>query len=592
MGRKAILVCRNLDGASLRVAQLLDFFGIPWEQADPRAFADSGSDRGYCVLVAMPLVGGALIGRAFGDALPPLLQGADSTFLFGGDQTEATQAVLTFMSRCSTARLGQIQGNEILCSVADHSVDVCGPMSGLEASVPVRGIQLTMISILQGPHIKPLISTKEGCIFAAADVNGTECYLAPGTDVIDILRPVDKGFFDIADYFLSAVPLVMYLRRAFRDVMPMPAESGACLIVDDPVLRPKYGFVDYQRIAELAAEHNFTCNVAFIPWNWKRTKSSVVDVFQRNVGRFSLSIHGCDHTWQEFGTIDVQALNSRAKLALLRMEKHHHRSRLAFDPVMVFPQGAFSAVSPGVLKHNGFIAAVNTEVSPIDQPVKTQICEVWRMAIRRYGDFAIYSRRYAFHGLHNFAFDLLLGKPCLLATHSSDFHDDSRNLIDFIDRLNSLSHTLMWRPLGDVIRRAYLRWPRTGATQQIEMFGNEIALENTDASARHIVIEKLEHAPYEINRVEVAGQEVTFVPGPEHSRFELDLRGGERAIIRVRFNDIYGYGHPKRHLTALIKQAARRYLSEFRDEAQARAPWVYELAQRARSRSIRVSRAS
>jgi hypothetical protein len=245
-----------------------------------------------------------------------------------------------------------------------------------------------------------------------------------------------------------------------------------------------------------------------------------------------------------------------------------------------------------VLKHNGFIAAVNTEVSPINQPEKTKISEVWRMAIRCYGDFAIYTRRYRFHGLHNFAFDLLLGKPCLIASHSGDFCDDSRSLVEFIDRLNSLSHTLKWRSLGDVIRRAYSQQLGKDATQRIEMFGNEIALENTCAYSQHVVIEKLEHAPEGITCVEAAGHEVTFVPGPEHSRFELDLREKDHALIRLGFNDIYGPGRPKRRLTGQIKLAARRYLSEFRDETQARAPWAYELMQKARNWRTAASRVS
>jgi hypothetical protein len=592
LGRKAILVCRNLEGAALRAAQLLDFFGIPWQQAAPSALTESNPGGAYCVLAAIPLVAGALTGRVVGDRLPALLEGAESTFLFDGDRSTDTQAVLQLVSRCTTVRLNQIQEKVVLCSVADQCIDVCGPLSGLTVPVPVRGIQLTMTPIPGSANVRPIICTNEGWIFAVADFNGSRCYLAPGTAVIDILGPVEKGYFDIADYFFSAVPLVMYLRHAFKDEVPRPPESGACLIVDDPVLRPRYGFFDVSRISELATEHNFTCNIAFIPWNWKRTRASVVDVFRRNPGRLSLSVHGCDHTGREFGTTNAQALNIRAKLALLRMEKHRQQSGLPFDPVMVFPQGAFSAVSPGVLKHNGFLAAVNTEVSTIEQPVKTEIREVWRIAIRRYGDFAIYTRRYPFHGLHNFAFDLLLGKPCLIASHSADFRDDSRNLVDFIDRLNSLSHTLTWRPLGDVIRSAYLERMGSDAALEIEMFANEISVQNRGATSAHVVIKKLEHDPEAIARVGAAGYEVTLVPGPEYSRFELDVTKGNRALIRVDFNDIYGHVEQKGHLGGQIKQAARRYLSEFRDETQAKAPWLYDLMQKARSWRTTASRVS
>jgi hypothetical protein len=594
MGRKAILVCEDLEAPALQITKILDFFEVPWTRVGPRALGESdpeGADEGYCVLAAMPLVGKVVTDRAFGDGLPPLLQRADSLFLFGGDHSAATQALLRLMSHCETAEVGHIEEKEILCSVSHQRTDVCGPLSGLEVLVPVRGTQLAMMSLLDGRRIDPLISTKKGCIFAAIDFNGTRCYLAPCPTVIDIARPVERGYFDVADHFFSAVPLVMYLRHAFRDVIPAPAENGACLIVDDPVLRPQYGFVDFQRVAAMGAEHHFTCNVAFIPWNWRRTRSSVVEVFKRNAGRLSLSIHGCDHTAREFGTPNAQSLNAQAKLAISRMEKHQRRTGLAYDPVMVFPQGAFSAVSPAVLKHNGFIAAVNTEVAPIDQPSRTEIGEVWRMAILKFSDFAIYTRRYPFHGLHNFAFDLLLGKPCLIVTHSADFCDGGRSLLEFIDRLNSLKLPLTWRSLGEVIRRAYQQRLRKDGTVQIRMFGNEITIENSGSVSRHTVVEKLEHAPEGINRVEAAGQEVTFVSGQEFSRFELDLGGQKSALVRMSFKDVYGDPRPDRPLRGQIKQIARRYLSEFRDEAQARAPWVYDLAQKARNWGTRVSRA-
>jgi Domain of unknown function (DUF1939) len=237
-------------------------------------------------------------------------------------------------------------------------------------------------------------------------------------------------------------------------------------------------------MAALGAEHNFTCNFAFIPWNWRRSRSSVVDLFKLHADRLSLSIHGCDHTAAEFSAESTDSINGQAKLANSRMKKHQLRTGLAHEPLMIFPQGAISATSPMVLKHNGFIAAVNTEVSPTDEPPKTEIGETWRMAILKYGDFAIYTRRYMFHGLCNFAFDVLLGKPCLIVTHHADFRNEGRELVDFIDRLNSLQSPLTWRSLGDVIRRAYQQRLLKDGTHQIRMFGNEIILHNAGVVSR------------------------------------------------------------------------------------------------------------
>ena len=98
---------------------------------------------------------------------------------------------------------------------------------------------------------------------------------------------------------------------------------------------------------------------------------------------------------------------------------------------------------PKVLKRNGFLAAVNTETSPADPTsVGTQIRDVWDVAIMRYGDFPIFTRRYAHHGLENFAFDLLLGKPCLIVSHHDFFKDGCAELIELIENLRSLNCSL------------------------------------------------------------------------------------------------------------------------------------------------------
>jgi len=274
------------------------------------------------------------------------------------------------------------------------------------------------------------------------------------------------------------------------------------------------------------------------------------------------------------------------------MKKHQRRTGLAHEPLMIFPQGAFSASSAIVLKHNGFIAAVNTEVSPTDQLPKTEIGETWRMAILKYGDFAIYTRRYMFHGLCNFAFDVLLGKPCLIVTHHADFRNEGRELVDFIDRLNSLHLSLTWRSLGDVVRRGYQQRFLKDGTQKIRMFGNEIIAHNAGPVSRHIVAEKVEHDPGGVDRVEVAAQQVPFTSDQGLLRFEFDLGGHVSAQASGVFKDIYGDRRPKRHLKGKIKVAARRYLCEFRDETQARVPWLYEYARKARGRGTRVSEAA
>jgi hypothetical protein len=125
------------------------------------------------------------------------------------------------------------------------------------------------------------------------------------------------------------------------------------------------------------------------------------------------------------------------------------------------------------------------------------------------------------------------------------------------------------------------------------MFGNEIIVHNAGLESRHIVVEKVEHDPGGVDRVAVASQEVPFMSDDALLRFEFDLGASrDSTTASVVFKDIYGARQTKRHLKGTIKVAARRYLCECRDEAQARIPWLYEYARKARGPRSKVSEAA
>jgi hypothetical protein len=574
MSQIAFVIGEESEAPIRHIGNILDLFGIPWRALSPSALTEGiAPKKPYVVFCAMPVLGRVLSQTGSG-GMPAFLNEAHSVFLYGAGSDEASRRVLSELGLVSTSVI-ETNAQTTLCEI--HAADVCGAMARLKVSVP--SVHARFLTAAAG--LDPLISTNEGIAIAALHFRGKPYYIAC-SDVIDISQPVRKGHFDITDYFFSAVPIVMYLRHSFKDMCLSPAEYGACLIIDDPVLRPNYGFVNFKKLSQAVLDHNFSCNIAFIPWNWRRSQRAVLDLFKTHSDRLSISIHGCDHTAGEFATKNTISLNAQAKLAHVRMQKHAKRTGLPYDPLMVFPQGAFSSAAAPVLKHNGFMAAVNTEVLPTDVPSGTQIRDTWQMAILRYGNFPIFTRRYAFHGLHNFAFDLLLGKPCLMVTHHADFRNDSIDVLGFIDRLNALPVGLKWRPLGEVIRHAYQLKTGNGVSK-VRMFGSEVILGNNDRSSHRVVVEKVASDADMIERIEVNGQRTAFSPDDGLIRFEAELPAGSTGMVRVVFKDIYGSQGSSRPLIARSKVAVRRYLSEFRDESQARAPFVYAFAGKART---------
>ena len=91
------------------------------------------------------------------------------------------------------------------------------------------------------------------------------------------------------------------MKWAFADSCWQAAEANACIVIDDPLLRPQHGFVNFEELLTLMRRHPFSTNVAFIPWNWRRNRPETEQLFRDNPDHYSISIHGFDHTHEEFG---------------------------------------------------------------------------------------------------------------------------------------------------------------------------------------------------------------------------------------------------------------------------------------------------
>ena len=104
--------------------------------------------------------------------------------------------------------------------------------------------------------------------------------------LIDIDAELTTFNFDIRDHFFSAVPLVSYIRWAFPCSSWHAPEASACLVIDDPLLKPTHGFVDFQELLSLMKRHNFSTNIAFIPMELEEKRSRSCSAVQRKPRAF------------------------------------------------------------------------------------------------------------------------------------------------------------------------------------------------------------------------------------------------------------------------------------------------------------------
>ena len=358
-----------------------------------------------------------------------------------------------------------------------------------------------------------IISLGDGAVFLKLEYKGVPVFLSTSREIIDIDAELATQNFDVRDHFLSAVPLVLYIKWAFAETCWNAPEASACLVIDDPLLKPTHGFVDFQELLSLMKRHNFSTNIAFIPWNWRRSAPEVVRLFRENPEHFSLSVHGCDHTRAEFGSSSQQRLYWKARQALERMNRHESITGIPHDPVMVFPQGIFSEAAMSALKRTDLIASVNNDIISADpHPRAITISDVWDIAVMRY-TFPLFTRRYPWEGIENFAFDALLGKPAIAVIHHDYCSDHCARLVNFVEQVNALQRAPTWRNLGDVVRRSCRQRGDSPGAVEVEMYGTELRIENRSDQPKRFLIRRRECEPSAIQQICTDAQEIAWRAG-------------------------------------------------------------------------------
>jgi hypothetical protein len=550
-----------------KLAALLDVLGVSWQAVQAGEFtsrSDTNSGERFCVISPASCMT-ALLADAMnaGGDLPQWMTRAESVYIYGFTEDSEPQRLLRFLTGDPCAKVCNAVGQRAFISVTSDFPEMCGPMSGIQFEARIPEKQPVFDLCARGESFQSILGSNQGHLFVAVNGRGARLFLNSSANVIDVSEPCTK-YFDVRENPCDTVPIVMYSKFAFG--AGSASEIGACLIVDDPPLKPRYGFLRYRDVLRLMDAHNFATTVAFIPWNWRRTDARTVQLFHEHPDRLSLCIHGCDHTSKEFAERSTAVLNKRIRVANKRMRRFGRRTQLRHEDVMLFPQGAFSASAARALKLNGFVAAASTEVTPIHKDEnKTTVGDLFGLAIMKYASFPLFTRRYLAHGVENFAFDGLLGKPCLIAAHHDDFADNARILLQVIAKLNSLNWKLRWRSLGDTINRSFSTQRRSDGVRCVEMYGTTLVYKNWQGCPHITAFRKKENDFECVKAVTVNGLPVDHVLHGGYLHFEAMVPPNENADLRVVYSSGQDLAASEDGIKYRAKAVLRRYLSEFRD---------------------------
>ena len=438
-----------------------------------------------------------------------------------------------------------------------------------------RAISTFDIGSAESPDLEKIMLADDHPMFLRLERGACEVFLVALSRLPDINAQLSPTM-GVEEYYDQVIPVLIVLRHWFEEVCWQGAGRTARLIIDDPLLQPTYGFLNFGALRESMLSAGYGTSMAFIPWNhWRTSRKRAAELFDQNAN-LSICVHGCDHTNNEFGELDPGALQWKAGTALRRMEQHERRTGLGFEPVMVFPQGKFSTAAILALRSNGYLAAVNTTCFPTNTGVEPlTIADFLRPAITKFHGFPVFQRRYP-RRLIDFAFDVFLGRPVLIVQHHQDFQYGYQQFETFVSGLHRLEPGLRWGSLScELMRSCMVRSPSEHSTE-VRFFTRKFSFRGfgqPSSGPTKVVFSKEEPDASAISKVLVDGMSVPFSFTKDLLIFEHQADAGRAIEVEVLDRPRPAPATvPRLKVTHTMGVPVRRVLSEFRDSTLVKYP--------------------
>lgn len=589
-----LLYWEKLEVSELNVAKIVEFLGgeIRFVNLTEAVRADEGSlqsliPAGGCVIArASTLAEVAAKYQSDRDWLNRLTSIAANCFIYGFGATLEHNQLLCKLTSGRLQAAGVPPSGEEQFNVEQDTHEICRHFAGLSFGTAEPDYDSTFVEGARLMASVPLIRIGKHPFFVSLKVQNAELLLLACREIADLDEAVPRAA-SVVTFFSRLMPLLMFLHRAGGERYWHNDSPKACLILDDPLLKMQYGFLNYEKLLELMEREHFSTSIAFIPWNYRRSNRRTVELFKRFPHRYTLCVHGCDHTNREFGTMDLNRLQEQADKGRRRMGQHRELTGIGFDDVMVFPQGCFSTVAMKALRSCGYLAAINSTPHPVDLDGGTvRLRDLVDVAVTKFSGFPLFVRRYP-SDLVGLAFDLFLGKSALLVEHHGYFRNGYGPLTEIVQKLNGMEGRLEWSRLSEICSRACLKRRAANGDVHVRFYTDRFCLRNeTNETQRYELFQR--QVPGEplpgvaINGVPAQGERVM-----EDLKVTCELNVGQTVQIQIRRAKLEAINAAPKPGT--MRQASifvRRHLSEFRDNRVDKISFLSRMASRVRNRLV------
>jgi len=442
--------------------------------------------------------------------------------------------------------------------------------------IPASLAPACMFLVEHGRGMDTLMSvrwvTGEGAIFARTRSDAEEVFFLAAMKPADL--PPKRN---MVETFSRMAPVMMFVRAAAGERAWHSFGHYANLTIDDAWLTQSYGRLEYEALLGEMEKHNFHTTLAFVPWNYDRSRQNVISLFLAHGDRYSISIHGDDHAHQEFGDYDSAPLAAQVvalKQAIARMEKFKSLTGIPYDRVMVFPHGVAPEATFAAMKQYGYLLTTNSDNVPLGAERPSDFLFYLRPQTLRYSNFSSVLRYSAEIPLPRaiLAVAAFLENPILLYGHEKLFAPGIGTFNGVADTVNAIQPDTRWRSLGEIAQHLYLLRLREDQNFDVHMYSSQARLENHSASDHLFFVRREETFRPEIKALTVDGQPHSFGRSGEHLTFSLAVPAGQSRLVEIDYENDFRLETTDISKDSLYVAALRR-AADFRDMTLSRHPW-------------------
>ncbi|HXM89999.1 MAG TPA: hypothetical protein VN974_00555, partial [Candidatus Dormibacteraeota bacterium] len=250
------------------------------------------------------------------------------------------------------------------------------------------------------------------------------------------------------------------------DGWPAP-EPRACFIIDDPNLHHRsYGYIDFEKLANHAAAHNYHATIATVPLDAWYFDRKVANLFQGHKKYISLMMHGVNHVADELArSYEEQDALSLLATGLRRISDLESRSGVAVARIMAAPHGAFAEFMADLMVRLGYEAACVSIGSLLRwNPEKLWPADLGFSLAQSLGSLAFPVFHRTGISETDIRLSAFLGHPVIVATHHQDCVSNFARLESMANIINETPN-VQWMGIEDISRTNFVSKTLNGMLQ-------------------------------------------------------------------------------------------------------------------------------